>query len=408
MTKKVLIIDNLTETFSGSVVRSGLQKSSKLDARAFSSLGYDTTFLYCGELEDHYPYKKVCVNNIGAKENLIKDGKHMCMTANYVKAYLERAISEITNADYIISHCHSLSNITCPNLIAKDKKIIYVIHDVIDMFRSTTFSKVVTKMRKTARNYSKVVTNSQYSIDRLNYIRLRTKDNLTLLSGDEAFDDYIKHFVWTDLNPTYDDIIYKEKKSAVIGRYEAKKFHHAVYKYKNPNNLIVHYGIKDERRDIGLKYYKTLKLKANSYAEGLSDDELWNAIKSSQSIILPCPHEGFGFTAFEAGIFGVVPIIFTSYNGTRKADDPQVLHSHATCQYLERANVKHFRAKLTDHEGINRTIDDSLLVTAEDRLKISKNLLSYFTLENYVQERVNLLENTTKKNNETTIERFLG
>ena len=42
---RIVIVDNLTETFKGEIVQSGLQKSSKLDARAFSAMGYDTTVL---------------------------------------------------------------------------------------------------------------------------------------------------------------------------------------------------------------------------------------------------------------------------------------------------------------------------------------------------------------------------
>ena len=406
MTKKVLIIDSLTETFNGPIVRSGLQKSSKLDARAFSLLGYDTTFLYCGEVEDHYPYKKVCVNSIGAKENAINDGKHMRSSGNYVKNYLSRAVDHIVEADYIISHCHSLGNMTGVNFLVKDKKILFVIHDVIDLLWAHGFSNAVVNMRATAKNYTKVVTNSQYSIDRLNYIHSRSKEDSEILSGTEAFDDYIRHFVWSDIEPKHEEIVNKEKKSAVIGRYESGKYHHKLYGYKNPSNTIVHYGIKDPRRDEGLKYYETMKLRANSYAEGLSDEELWDAIKTSQSVILPCYHEGFGYTAFEAGIFGVVPVVLSSYHGTSKEYDPLRLDPHATCQYLERAGVKHFRAYFGDQPAIYKAIDDSLKVTLEDRLEVSKKLLEYFSVEKYVQERIDLLEDSKKIQTSSSIESF--
>ena len=58
---KILIIDNLTETFVGTEVKSGLQRSSKLDARAFAKLGYDTTYIFCGQIDYTYPYKKISV-----------------------------------------------------------------------------------------------------------------------------------------------------------------------------------------------------------------------------------------------------------------------------------------------------------------------------------------------------------
>lgn len=407
MTKKVLVIDSLTETFKGPVVKSGLQKSSKLDARAFHLMGYDTTFIYCGDLVDHYNYKKISVNNLGAKDNAAFDGKHKNATAGYIKNYLTRVVDKLIEADYIIVHCHSLGNMTGVNLLVKDKKIIFVVHDVIDMTWALGFSLSVNNMRKSARNYAQLVTNSQYSIDRLNYIYSRGKENQDrLLSGDKAFDSYIKHFVWTDQTPTIEEIVTKEKKSAVIGRYEPGKYHHKLYAYKNPQNTIVHYGIKDLRRDDNLKYYESLKLKANSYAEGLSDEDLWQAIKTSQSIIIPCYHEGFGYTAFEAGIFGVVPVVLTSYHGTAKIHDPNKIASHATTQYLERAGAKYFSAYFGDQDSINKAIDESLNVKDEDRIKISKKLLDYFTLEKYVKERVDLLENATKPKETGSLESF--
>ena len=77
MKKSVLVIDNLTETFDGSVVRSGLQKSSKLDARAFSKLGYQTTYMYCGRVVDPgYEYMHYGVNSLGAKDQAMKEGKN--------------------------------------------------------------------------------------------------------------------------------------------------------------------------------------------------------------------------------------------------------------------------------------------------------------------------------------------
>lgn len=406
MPKKVLIIDSLTETFDGPIVKSGLQKSSKLDARAFSLLGFDTTLLYCGHIEDDYPYKKVCVNQIGAKDNVINDGKHMRASGNYVKRYLSRAADHIADAEYIISHCHSLGNMTGVNFLAKDKKILFVIHDVIDLLWAHGFTNAVNNMRATAKNYTKVITNSQYSIDRLNYIQSRSKLDEKILSGNESFDSYFRHFVWTDIVPTYEEIVSKEKKSAVIGRYEPGKHHHKLYSYKNPSNTIVHYGVKDPRRDENLKYYNNLKLRANSYAESLSDENLWGAIKTSQSVILPCYHEGFGYTAFEAGIFGVTPVVLTSYHGTAKEYDLNRVDPHATCQYLERAGVKHFRAHFSDQSAIYKAIDDSLKVTIEDRLEISKKLLEYFTVEKYVQERIDLLEDSKKTHASANIESF--
>lgn len=390
---KVLVIDSLTETFRGPIVRSGLQKSSKLDARAFHKMGYDTTYVYCGDLEDHYEYKKFRVNDIGAKEQLLNEGKHMRATSIYVKQYLHRAAHLICEADYIIVHCHSIGAMTGVNAIAEGKKIMFVVHDVIDMTWACGFSSAIVKMRSTNRNTTFIATNSRYSIDRLNFIHGRTRGkeylkDKDLISGDEAFDGFIEHFVWTDVVPDALDVVTHYNSSAVIGRYEPAKFHHKLYGYSNPRNVIVHYGIKDPRRDEGLKYYESLKLKANSYMEDLNDEDLWKAIKHSQSIVLPCWHEGFGYTAFEAGIFGVVPVILTKPIETGN----EGVHRHATVEYLQRAGVKHFTADFSDEVSIYKAIDDSLDVSAKDRLDISNKLLEYFTVEEYVGERLRLMD----------------
>ena len=391
---KILIIDNLTETFVGTEVKSGLQRSSKLDARAFAKLGYDTTYIFCGQIDDTYPYKKISVDDYGAKERAVLEGKNQRQSSPYIKQYLKRVTKEINSADYIIAHCHSSGMITGLNNLVQNKRILFVIHDVVDLMWANGFSGAVRTMRESGRNYCYVSTNSQYSINRLNIISRRGGDNI--YSGDEGFDGYIKHFVWTDVIPTEEEIVNVNDTSAVIGRYETHKYHHKLYNYKNPNHKIIHYGMKDKRRDSDLKYYNRLIRDANDYKENLFDNELWDNVKLSRSIILPCFHEGFGYTAFEAGIFGVVPVVLTKDN------------DHATTEYLTRANVKHYSVDFNDEIAIYRTIDESLNVTTDDRKEISKKLLDYFSVMNYTNERIEILKSAKKKENtETSLESFM-
>ena len=391
---KILIIDNLTETFVGTEVKSGLQRSSKLDARAFAKLGYDTTYIFCGQIDDTYPYKKISVDDYGAKERAVLEGKNQRQSSPYIKQYLKRVTKEINSADYIIAHCHSSGMITGLNNLVQNKRILFVIHDVVDLMWANGFSGAVRTMRESGRNYCYVSTNSQYSINRLNIISRRGGDNI--YSGDEGFDGYIKHFVWTDVIPTEEEIVNVNNTSAVIGRYETHKYHHKLYNYKNPNHKIIHYGMKDKRRDSDLKYYNRLIRDANDYKENLFDKELWDNVKLSRSIILPCFHEGFGYTAFEAGIFGVVPVVLTKDN------------DHATTEYLTRANVKHYSVDFNDEIAIYKTIDESLNVTTDDRKEISKKLLDYFSVMNYTNERIEILKSAKKKENtETSLESFM-
>ena len=391
---KILIIDNLTETFVGTEVKSGLQRSSKLDAQAFAKLGYDTTYIFCGQIDDTYPYKKISVDDYGAKERAVLEGKNQRQSSPYIKQYLKRVTKQINSADYIIAHCHSSGMITGLNNLVQNKRILFVIHDVVDLMWANGFSGAVRTMRESGRNYCYVSTNSQYSINRLNIISRRGGDNI--YSGDEGFDGYIKHFVWTDVIPTEEEIVNVNNTSAVIGRYETHKYHHKLYNYKNPNHKIIHYGMKDKRRDSDLKYYNRLIRDANDYKENLFDKELWDNVKLSRSIILPCFHEGFGYTAFEAGIFGVVPVVLTKDN------------DHATTEYLTRANVKHYSVDFNDEIAIYKTIDESLNVTTDDRKEISKKLLDYFSVMNYTNERIEILKSAKKKENtETSLESFM-
>jgi len=393
--KKVVVIDNLTETFKGSIVRSGLQKSSKLDARAFAKMGYNTHFIYAGECKDEYKYKHHVVDELGSKDRAMAEGKNPSRVSRYyIKAYLEKVQDVLKDADYIIAHCHSVSMITLVNSLVKNKRIMFVIHDVIDLMWCYGTSDVIRRMRKTDRNMCYVATNSNYSIQRMTDIHLRAiaaKYPETPMPGNEAFDGYIEHFVWTDEIVTDKDIMTVENKSAIIGRYESSKFHHKVYGYQNPENVIVHYGIRDPRRDEKGKYYDKLVKSANAYAENLADADLFKAIKSSKSIILPCHHEGFGYTAFEAGIYGVVPVIF------QRQLEHLGVWAHATSEYLTRANVKHFVADFNSADDIYKAIDESITVTLEDRYEISRNLLNYFRVENYVNERIQKLDSIKER-----------
>lgn len=376
---KVLVIDNLTETFKGSIVRSGLQKSSKLDARAFSKY-YDTTYMYCGKiLDEHYNYNHFIIDELGAKDRAIIEKNNSKLSAKYIRKYLGSVRNDINKYDFIICHCHSLTMFNSLNEICDNKKIIFIIHDVIDLMWASGFSSAVKKMKSKLKNNCKILTNSNYSIQR--YVSLyNRRKKIELLKTEEIFDGFIKHFVWTDIVPDVKTINEKVNETAIIGRYEANKYHSKLYGYENKNNTIVHYGIKDPVRDKDFKYYERLKEKSNCYRENLSDEDLFNNVSKSKSIVLPCFHEGFGYTAFEAGIFGVVPVILQKeLNGN---------FIHATSEYLTRANVKHFTCDFSNKEDIFEKINLSLDVSLNERYLISKRLLDYFSLEKYVEERI--------------------
>lgn len=372
---KTLIIDNLTQTFDGTVVRSGLQRSSFLDATAFAEY-HDTTFAYCG-IELQEKFKNLILSDIGAKDVCLRDGESTKKSFIHIRKFIDKLD---TDYDFIICHCHSVSMLNSINDKFDGKRIIFIIHDVLDLTYLYGLSRAVEKMRRQLKNDIKIYTNSQYSINKANHIYSRRK-NFDVLSGDDIFNGFIKHFIWTKETP---EIVMHNNHSSVIGRFEPDKYHHKLYKYKNPNHEIIHFGIRDEIRDKGLKYYERLKKSANAYKEGLGDLELKGWLMYTKNIIIPCWHEGFGFTAFEAGIYGARPIILHN-------DSPSQINEHATDEFLTRAGVEHVTIGFSNTEKLFEEINK--LDTYELRQERSKALIEYFTLKNYVEERLNIFIN---------------
>ncbi len=381
---KILIIDTLTETYDGTMVRSGLQKSAVLDAQAFS-INHDTTFMYCGKREDKYNYKHYIVAELGSKDYCIANGMNPKMqSSSIIKKYLLQNIDFINEFEYIICHVHSFSSFRIAEEL-KGKNILFIIHDVLDYFYYGGLNRNYQKIIKTDNNV-KIITNSQYSIDRAwPYYKRRKED---MAPPNEVFSNYIRHFVWTDTKPTVEE---KDDFSSIIGRFEPKKFHHKLYKYEHDTHKIHHYGIKDKRRDKDFKYFNKLKNSGNLVFEGLDDTRLMASVSRGMNILIPCWHEGFGFTAFEAGIFGCVPIIMENRSPSQNI-------GHATAQYLTKANVLHYVVSSQSDTNLFDVINESRNVTMEQRKEISANLLKYFSLENYINERVKLLNEKVKNN----------
>lgn len=374
---KILIIDTLTETYNGSIVRSGLQKSAVLDAQAFSK-NHDTTFMYCGKREDKYSYNHHIISELGSKDYCIENGLNPKTQSNkIIKQYIKDNIKFINEFDYIICHIHSFSSFRITDYV-ENKNILFVIHDVLDYFYYGGLNRNYNKIIDTNNNV-KIVTNSQYSIDRAKSYYNRRKE--PMVEPDELFYDYIKHFIWTDIKPVVEE---KRDYSSIIGRFEPRKYHHKLLKFNHDSHIIHHYGIKDIRRDEGFKYYNKLLKANNKVFVGLNDDDMYKSVSQGMNIIIPCWHEGFGFTAFEAGIYGCVPIILENRS-------PSQGIGHATAQYLDRVNAFHYVVSFQDDEQLYDTIIKSREVTLETRKEISNSLLNYFTLDNYVNERINLL-----------------
>jgi len=380
---KILIIDTLTETYNGTMVRSGLQKSAVLDAQAFS-LRYDTTFMYCGNREDTYNYKHHIVAELGSKDYLISQGLDpKYQSSEIVKEYVLDNIEFMNQFDNIICHIHSFSSFRIADKL-KGKNILFIIHDVLDYFYYGGLNRNYHKINKTDNNV-KIITNSQYSIDRAWPYYHRRKEDMS--KPDEVFYDYIRHFVWTDIKPMVQE---KEDYSSIIGRFEPKKFHHKLYKFNHDTHKIHHYGIKDIRRDKDFKYFNKLLKSGNEVFVGLDDEQLSMSVSKGMNILIPCWHEGFGFTAFEAGIFGCVPIVMENRSPSQNI-------GHATAQYLKRANVFHYVVSSQSDSKLFDVIEESRNVTHEQRVEISNNLLKYFSVDNYINERIDLLNKSNKE-----------
>lgn len=393
---KILVIDGLTETFTNGIVRSGLQKSSKLDAEGLST-SHGVGFMYCGDFSSKYNFRHIKVSNLGSKDYCLQNNLNPKTNSSFIiKRYLKNNINELNKYEKIIVQVHSFSSFYIDELV-NNKKIIFILHDILDNFYYSSLSKRVSRL--SGNNQVKILTSSQYSIDRCWSIHRRNNNKLYMLKPTEIFEGFIDHVVWTNTKPLFTK---KENFSAVIGRFEKSKYHHKLFGFTDSQHTINHYGIKDIRRDADSSYYNRLVKSGNIIKEAYSDEELYNDTKKAKNIIIPCWHEGFGFTAFEAGIYGAIPIIL--YN-----DSPSQNIGHATAQYLERAGVYYKQIEFTSpkEELFNLILTTS--ETSDDiRRDNSAKLLNYFSLDNYILERVKLFEGGFKniKNNKQQQELF--
>lgn len=386
---KILVIDTLTETHNSNNVRSGLQRSAVMDVHALSK-EHEVTFMYCGTREDGQDYTHHIIAEHGAKDYLINQGLiPKNRSAAIIKDMIRQNKSFIDIFDYIIVHVHSFASFYVAEIV-QNKNILFIVHDILDYFY---YEGLQRQYKKIHNNNSKILTNSQYSINRAKSIYDRRRAEV--LHPDEVFYGYIKHFIWTDIKP---EVKEKGDFSSVIGRIEPAKFHHRFFKFEHESHKIHHYGVKDPRRDVGFKYYEKLKASGNNYFLGLNDEDLWSSVSKSMNILIPCWHEGFGYTAFEAGIYGSYPIILENRS-------PSTNIGHATSEYLTRAGVPHmvipFQAK--DEEIYNEIIK-ARNIKMDTRNEISRSLLEYFSVGNYIQERIELFNKPIKKYNNEVVQ----
>ena len=404
---RITVIDGF-QSYVNNTPKTGIQRSSWFDARAFAHMGYDVKYIISGDYKDldYSNIQSISVDNIGIKEKLYTQfdtsglSSKATLSSRIAKEYFKKALPYLKDENYIFVHCYSTVGIRMINEAFTNKNIIFFFHDIIDLMYIRTISNAIREVRESKRNNVKFVTNSHYSTQRYHIISQRDFYDFNILPVNEAFDGYFKYMIWST-KKIEDMIPFIEKKDnhiITIGRLEPNKKHSRLLCYDPPSNYdIIHYGFVNKEKKESYQYYLNFKKKCEKtlnrkIVENLSDNELFSRAARAKTIILPCYHEGFGFTAFEMGIYGVVPVIFKKYDLLPKNYEL----GHATSEYFTRANALHFVAEYMDEKDIKEKIDQSLEVTTDQRIEMANNLLKYFTVENYVNERIEMFNSPNK------------
>ena len=122
--------------------------------------------------------------------------------------------------------------------------------------------------------------------------------------------------------------------------------------------------------------------------EGWSDEDLREDAKYARNVVISCPVEGFGFTAFEMGIFGMPCVILKT--GER----------HATEEYLKKLGASYVVVNTKGNKQWKKELYKAMeetKLTIEEKKANAQKFLNYFTLLNYIRERDNFIELAKKK-----------
>jgi len=404
---KILIIDTLIQTVNlDNPVRSGLVKSAFLDAKALAER-HDVSYMYSGNPSNKFKFNTVIVDKIGAKDWCVSNNKKPTMSHYKLNKDIKIIINKIAeiNPEAIFIHVYSKSRYLF-KICEKFPNIpkIFVFHDCATNNDLIVTGRIVEAIMKLQKYNAFITTNSEYTKDSIESVMNAREDdmrkyfNLIPTIKDfktfKIFDAIYDYFVYYD-NKIIPDIVDNGGFSVNIGRYDKQKgIFNLLQLHKRNNHKLKLYGIKDPVFDVGLVNYNKIKNLSDTYnnyemCENYSDKKLREDAKYGNNIIISCPTEGFGYTAFEMGCFGIPSIILKK--GKR----------HATEEYLSKVGAKFKSINMLESGWKNKLYDlmPTYKLSKQEKLLNANKFLNYFNIENYINEREKFIKLATIKLN---------
>lgn len=406
---RILVLDTLIQTVDfNQPVRGGLVKSAMLDVIALSK-NHDVFYMYYGKPDYHHKFTSVILDDIGSKDWCLKQNKKVSLAHHKLTQDIPKMIEGISNIkpDALIIHVCSKSRYL--EKIAKkfiDIPKIFVFHDGVsndDMFGTAGIIGTILKLKK---YNSFITTNSDYTKDSISKVMIRREkdmreyykfmEEIKDVNDYQLFDKVYDYFVYYD-DKVKLDIVDNAGFSVNIGRYQKKKgVLDLLNLHKFNNHVVKLYGIQDPIFDPGLKDYKKIKIAENNFdnyivCESFSDEELREDAKYGSNIVISCNVEGFGYTAFEMGIFGMPCVILK--HGER----------HATEEYLKKLGAKYVSIDKKGNKNWRAELYEAMLMTKlskKEKKENAQKFLDYFTIDNYINEREEFIKLAQEKIND--------
>ncbi len=401
----IVVIDTLIQTIDfKEPVRNGLVRSAMMDVEALC-LRHDVHFLYYGKKPDSTcKWKPLIIGDLGVKDYCILENTDRKYSFLKIRKDLPVILNLLKSVKPIHGFIiHVFMNSKYLERIAREfpgVPKLFIFHDKVynnNIFSLATMLKLMTALKKYPG--SRILTNSDYTRQGIiSLYKSRYRDIMDIFSGApvsdplSCFDHVFRHFAFYS-SPKKAQVVGNKDFSVNIGRYTRKKG--IPYLFGLPaygNFKIKLFGQTDEIFDRELKFFHRLQKYIRRYPEhfqlcrNYSTGDLFTEAKSGKNLIITCPVEGFGFTAFEMGKFGLPVVILK--NG----------ELHATEEYLNRIGASYLSVNLSEKTGYKKQLYEaitSLELTKQEKALNAKRYLNYFTLANYVKEREDLLNNVS-------------
>jgi len=409
---RIVVLDTLIQTVDFTQpVRGGLVKAVWNDVIALSER-HETFYMYYGKPTFDYKFHSVILGDKGVKDQCLALKRKTSLAHYELKKEVPKIIETICSIDPEVLIINVESKSQYLETIAKkfiDIPKIFVFYDGVsnnDLFGTAGIIGTIIKLKK----YNSLITTiSDFTADIITQVMIDREPDMRKYYGFmeeipdvltyKLFDAVCDHFVYYDNNAEL-DIVDNAGFSVNIGRYQRKKgVLDLLQLHKYNNHVVKLYGIQDPVWDPGLKAYNKIKEAedcCDNYivCEGYSDKELREDAKHGNNIVISCPVEGFGYTAFEMGVYGMPCVILR--HGER----------HATEEYLKKVGASFVSIDKKANKKWKEELYEAMMMTKlskKEKRQNAQKFLDYFTIEKYIDEREHFIELAMQKlqNNKT-------